>query len=222
MTTGTPSQPDSGDQRPMRHLLISASYEGAPIAPSSIFAALRDLLEQRGAEPIEGKCWTSPTFIQPQTASVWDAWWNLTDPERSMIHDLFPQLNAALYLLHEATSDNPLHKRPVGGQTDLDASVVQSDKKLRTSLPRMAGKSEPRLTLEQSEELLGEGDEQLAPPPGNHNIQTETHISAEDKSGRTVHTGSLSECDNAVCQIVAEQYSKHYYQASNGVVVEVE
>lgn len=177
-STGTTSDTDSGVQPQMRHLLISVSYEGAAIAPSTIFSAIRDRLEEQDREAVEGKAWHSPTFVQPQTASVWDAWWNLTDPERAMIQDLYPQLHAALYLLHEATSETPLHKAPIG-YPDLDPSVTEQHKwhcharhnenalcSCSHIIPRMAGKdSIPHLTLEEMEAVVdGKGAGQKKHP----------------------------------------------------------
>jgi hypothetical protein len=179
----------------MRHLLISVSYEGEAIAPSTIFAAIRDRLLQHGREAVEGKAWHSPSFVQPQTGSVWDAWWNLTDPERAMIHDIYPQLHAALYLLHEATSDKPLHKAPVGypdghpSQPDLDPSVNQ----------------------------LTEGN------PHYHFYNCPARLrdgpcTCDEDSYRK----SLADVKIEPIGDDAEEHAKHYYQASNGVVIEVD
>jgi hypothetical protein len=105
-TGGQESPQSSGAQQVMRHLLFSAVYEGPVIAPSSVLSGLRDVLESRGAEPIEGKAWTSPQFMHPEAGSLWAAWWALHDSERMMIQERFPRLFTALYLLLA-----PLEKR---------------------------------------------------------------------------------------------------------------
>lgn len=239
----------------MRHLLISVSYEGGRIAPSTIFAAIRDRLEEHDREPVEGKAWQSEQFLDVQYASVTDAWWRLTDAERSMIHDLYPQLHMALFVLYEAMGGKKLPRH---------FEVAQPS--------RMVGKDAvPQLTLEEIEAVvdkpsLTEGnphyhyyncparlqrdvpctcsEESYRQALAEVKIKTQTNLKPLAKdilSGQVAHSdkcvmnarvvtqspnyteGSDIQCIcHAVIDDDAEEYSKHYYQASNGVVIEVQ
>lgn len=90
---------------PTRHVLVTASYlaEKANAVPSSAFsdAAIEAMLKH-DVEPVGVASYTTHVFIRPQHSMI-DAWTALTNEERQELHDRFPQLYTAIFLLFKAT-----------------------------------------------------------------------------------------------------------------------
>lgn len=88
----------------IRHLFVSASYESSYVlSQADVSYVLKELVKADDGEWVTGKVYQTAHFIHPQHTSLFDAWFSLTDDERTALSDALPRLAMAIYLAVRGT-----------------------------------------------------------------------------------------------------------------------
>lgn len=124
----------------LRHVIVSASYEGGCVPVSVMQNGVREVIIEEGCTPVHARAWTSAHFTDPRHESLLDAWIDLSDEDRIAIRQSMPRLFSAIYFAVGGVS--PRQDECEATSAHGSRCAVEGDHSVHVSAPHSTAGSE--------------------------------------------------------------------------------